>query len=122
MNSDLRWLQAGYWVPAFADFAVAIQVLSPEPMGVTGYVYPMGLMAAVAFSWGILLLIASREPLDRRWVLPPTMLVVALLGGVALHAGSAGIISVSRAIAAAIASAAVLTVMTLGYRRSAAVP
>ena len=39
----------------------------------------MGLISAVAFSWGILLLIADRKPLERRWVLIPTIIVVALL-------------------------------------------
>ena len=41
--------------------------------------YPMGLVSAIAFSWGVLLLIADRMPFERRWILIPTILVVALL-------------------------------------------
>jgi hypothetical protein len=36
-------------------------------------------MSAVAFSWGILLIFADRRPFERRWILIPTIIVVALL-------------------------------------------
>ena len=52
-------IRTSYWVAAVADFIIAILVLIPERMGVTGFVYPMGLMSAVAFSWGVLLILAS---------------------------------------------------------------
>jgi len=48
-------------------------------MGLPEIAYPMGLMSAVAFSWAIMLLFADRKPLERRWVLIPTIIVVALL-------------------------------------------
>lgn len=121
MKNEIRWLRASYWVAAVADFAIAGLVLIPERMGVTDYVYPMGLMASVAFSWGVLLVAADRRPLERRWVLLPTMLVVALLGGAAVHAGSVGLLPASRAVATSVVTAAVLLVLILGYRRSRAV-
>jgi hypothetical protein len=37
-------------------------------------------MSAVAFSWGVMLILADRKPIERRWVLLPTILVVFLLG------------------------------------------
>jgi hypothetical protein len=43
-------VRISYWVAAIADFIIAILVLVPDRMGVTGFVYPMGLMSAVAFS------------------------------------------------------------------------
>ena len=79
MGKQLIMLRASYWAAAIADFVVAALVLVPERMGVTEFVYPMGLMSAVAFSWGVLLLIADRKPLERKWVLAPTLLVVFLL-------------------------------------------
>lgn len=118
MKSSILWLRVGYWAAAIADFVLAVLVLIPERMGVAGYVYPMGLMAAVAFSWGVLLVIADHKPLERRWVVPPTMLVVALLGSVAIHAGSTGLISAGRAGAAALASAVVLLLLVIGYLRT----
>jgi len=48
-------------------------------MGVAEIVYPMGFASAVAFSWGVLLLVADRKPLERRWILIPTILVVTLI-------------------------------------------
>ena len=72
-------LRLSYWIAAVADFCIAIVVLIPERMGVSEIVYPMGLMSAVAFSWAVMLLIADRKPLERSWVLIPTILVVGLL-------------------------------------------
>ncbi len=118
MKTGVVWLRVGYWVAALADFAIAVLVLMPDRMGVTAYVYPMGLMAAVAFSWGVLVLVADREPMERRWVVLPTMLVVALLGTVAAHAGRVDLISSNRAAATVVVCAAVLLVLALGYRQS----
>ena len=42
----------------------------------------MALTSVIAFSWGVLLLFADRKPMERRWVLLPTILVVALLTSV----------------------------------------
>ena len=39
----------------------------------------MGLASAVVISWAVLLLVADRKPLERRWILIPTILVVALM-------------------------------------------
>jgi len=79
MQKHLLLLRVSYWSTAIADFAVAILVLIPSRMGLTKIEYPMALTSAIAFSWGILLLIADRKPLERRWVLIPTIIVVALL-------------------------------------------
>jgi hypothetical protein len=79
MKKAVLLLRLSYWIVAIADFGIAIIVLVPGEMGLTEVVYPMGLMSAVAFSWGILLVIADRKPLERRWVLIPTIIVVALL-------------------------------------------
>lgn len=39
----------------------------------------MGLTSVIAFSWGVLLLLADRKPMERRWILIPTILVVGLI-------------------------------------------
>ena len=79
-------LRLSYWVAAIAGFIIAISILFPDRAGTDSYIYPMGLMSAVAFSWGIMLIFADRKPVERRWILIPTMLVVALLGFVSFHA------------------------------------
>jgi hypothetical protein len=79
MKRQILLLRISYWAAAISDFSIAILVLIPERMGLTEIEYPMGLVSAIAFSWGVLLLIADRKPLERRWILIPTILVVSLL-------------------------------------------
>jgi len=107
---DRILIRMSYWVAAIADFVIAALVLVPERMGVAEFVYPMGLMSAVAFSWGVLLIVADRKPVERRWVLLPTTLVVFLLGVAGVYAGLVGLIPVQRIMAS---SAAVVGVLSL---------
>ena len=86
MISNIALLRLTYWITGIADFGVGISVLIPARVGLTEFVYPMGLMSAVAISWGIMLLIADRKPIERRWILMPTIIVVALLNGVRIYA------------------------------------
>ncbi len=79
MNKSILLLRLSYWISALADFAIAFLVFIPEQMGLADIVYPMGLTSSIAFSWGMMLLIADRKPMERRWVLIPTILVVGLL-------------------------------------------
>ena len=95
MKSKIIWLRLSYWTAAIADFGIGISVLIPEKVGLTKFVYPMGLMSSVAISWGILLLIADRKPLERRWILLPTIIVVALINGVRLYSSMKQIIEFS---------------------------
>ncbi len=116
MKAKIVWLRISYWTAAIADFGIAISALFPERMGLTEFVYPMGLVAAVAFSWGVLLLIADRKPVERRWILIPTMLVVALLTGVRVYAAYIGLIDFSRALL--LFGVLLLVVMVYSYRIS----
>ena len=70
----------------------------------------MGLMSAVAFSWAVLLIVADRKPVERRWVLLPTMLVAFLLGAAGVYAASVGVIPIQRTMAS---SAVVVGVLLL---------
>ena len=79
MKGKIRWLRISYWTGAIGDFTLAILGLVPASMGVPAYCYPMGLFSAVAFSWGCMLIWADRKPLERRWILLPTILVGSLL-------------------------------------------
>ena len=94
MKNKVVWLRISYWAGAIADFLIAILVLIPERMGVTAYCYPMGLMSAVAFSWGCMLIWADRKPLDRRWILLPTILVGIMLQIAEIYSVYAGAIPI----------------------------
>lgn len=121
MKAHLGLLRWSYWVTAVADFVVAILVLMPERMGVDTIVYPMVLMSAIAFSWGVLLAVAARQPLERRWVLFPTSPVVFLLGVAGLYGALAGLVPVERVLGSSMAVALVLhlLVYTLHKTRTA---
>jgi hypothetical protein len=79
MKNKIRWLRISYWAGVIGDFAIAALALVPGSMGVPAYCYPMGLLSAIAFSWGCMLIFADRKPLERRWVLLPTILVGSML-------------------------------------------
>jgi len=79
MKNKIVWLRISYWAGAIGDFLIAIFALIPKRMGVPSYCYPMGLLSAVAFSWGCMLIWADRKPLDRKWILLPTILVGIML-------------------------------------------
>lgn len=111
------WLRLSFWVAAIADFLVAVMVLIPDLPGDI-YVISMGQMAAVAFSWGVLLLMAAWKPMERRWIAVPTMLVVFLLGAVSLHALVTGLLPANILIPAFVASVLVFTLLVFGYLKS----
>ena len=54
----------------------------------------MGLMSAVAFSWGCMLIWADRDPIERKWILKPTILVVIMLLIAGIYSIYAGVITV----------------------------
>ena len=113
MDRPTRLLRLSYWVAAIADFVVAILVLIPGRMGVDSFVYPMGMVSAAVFSWGVLLIAADRKPLERRWILLPTMLVVFLLGVAGVIAVSMGLFPASHIAGSSAAVVALLCL--LGY-------
>jgi len=57
----------------------------------------MGLLSAVAFSWGCMLVWADREPIQRRWVLLPTILVGVMLLLAVIYSVYAGAIALRSA-------------------------
>lgn len=111
------WLRLSFWVAAIADFLIAIMVLIPDLPGDT-YVISMGQMSAVAFSWGIMLILAVRKPMERRWIAIPTMLVVFLLGVVSVHALVTGMLPTAMLIPALAASVVVFFLLLIGYLKT----
>lgn len=79
MKKSILLLRLSYWIAAIADFVIAILAWIPERMGLVEIAYPMGLFSVIAFSWTIMLLMADRKPIERKWVLIPTIIVVTLI-------------------------------------------
>lgn len=95
MTKSVLLLRLSYWIAALADFAIAILAWIPARMGVTEMVYPAGLASVIAFSWAVLLLIADRKPVDRKWILVPTILVVTLITAIRTKFSMDGVIEFS---------------------------
>ena len=79
MEKSILLLRLSYWIAAIADFVIAILAWIPERMGLEEIAYPMGLFSVIAFSWTLMLLMADRKPIERKWVLIPTIIVVTLI-------------------------------------------
>ena len=96
MKNNIIWLRVSYWIGAIADFILAILVLNPKLMGVDVYCHPMGMMSAAAFSWGCMLIWADRKPLERKWILLPTILIVTMLLIAGIYSICVGAVTVER--------------------------
>ena len=118
MENRVKWLRVSYWAGAIGDFAIAILVLLPERMGVPSYVYPMGLMSAASFSWGCMLIWADREPIERRWVLLPTILVGTMLLLAGMYSIYVGVITARSYIPNFIIFPAMITLWSFSYYRA----
>ena len=115
MRSKVAWLRASYWAGAVADFGIAILALVPGRMGETAYRYPMGLAAAVIFAWALLLIWADRRPLERRGVLPLTILAILGLLSAGFFAVASGIFPIARIVPTSILGAALIALMGFSY-------
>ena len=118
MENKVKWLRVSFWAGAIGDFVIAILVLIPERMGVPSYVYPMGLMSAVAFSWGCMLIWADREPMERRWVLLPTILVGTMLLLAGIYSIYAGVITAASYMPNFVLFPAIITLWSVSYYKT----
>ena len=115
MKNKIVWLRISYWAGAIGDFLIAILALVPKRMGVPSYCYPMGLLSAVAFSWGCMLIWADRKPLERKWILLPTILVVIMLATAEIYSALVGAISFSRILPFLIFQPLFIVLMSFSY-------
>ena len=85
-RNAIGWLRLSYWAGAVLDFAAGWMMLVPALFAfmnrpesfspVVEYRYAMGMGAPLMFGWTLLLLWADRKPLERKGILPITLLVV----------------------------------------------
>jgi len=113
--NNVRLLQISYWLGAIADFIYGIIILIPSRAGVDQYVYPMGLFTAVAFSWGIMLVLASRYPIERRWILTPTITVIIFLAIANLYSFAVGAIDLNIIIPRVLLKLVIVAFMLFSY-------
>jgi predicted CoA-binding protein len=126
--SAVRWLRISYWTGAVADAGAAMLMLVPTAgmasYGVTeyeptvAYTYAMRFGAALMIGWTLLLLWADRKPVDRRGVLPITVLVIAGLAWAGSYAVSEGLIAPARMAPTWVLQALLAALFTYSYFRS----
>jgi hypothetical protein len=118
MNNGVLLLRISYWAAAVADVLIAILELIPERMGEIEYRYPMGLAAATAFSWAFILIWADRKPVERKGVLLPTILVIALLQIAPIYAVYANIFTIGKIIPTMLLAAGLLILLSVSYYKA----
>ncbi len=115
MARPIAWLRASYWAGAVGDFGIAGLALVPARMGETEFRYPMGLAAAVIFAWALLLVWADRRPLERRGVLPLTILAILGLMSAGLVAAASGIFPLAHILPSSLLGIALISLMGFSY-------
>jgi hypothetical protein len=84
-SRKIQLLRISYWLGAILDALAFIQMAFPEigkkMLGVTReltpeYIFAVNLGAGLMFAWTLLLIWADRKPLERRMIIPLTMLII----------------------------------------------
>jgi len=85
-SNVIFWLRLSYWVGAIIDLLACLTMVFPALFAINNrladfapgleYRYAMGMGAPLMFAWTILLLWADRKPLERKGILPITLLVI----------------------------------------------
>jgi len=87
MNGNvILWLRISYWTGAVLDLLAGLIMLFPALFALNNqlsgfaptpaYRYAMGMGAPLMLGWTVLLVWADRKPLERRGILPITLLVI----------------------------------------------
>jgi hypothetical protein len=121
----LFWLRISFWAGAVVDAWAGLTMLFPALFAInnqmssfypaSNYRYAMGMGAPLMLAWTILLLWADRKPLERKGLLPITLLVI--LGEVTneIAAARAGYISVGALIPTWIVQTLLLALFLFSY-------
>ena len=117
--SRVGWLRVSYWAGAIADGLVGVLTLVPSRMGLPGFRYPMGLAASLMIAWAVLLLWADRKPVERRGVLPITVLVIIGLTLSGIYSVAVGLLPLSRIVPTTVLGVLLIVLMLFAYFNAA---
>ncbi|WP_420411425.1 hypothetical protein [Roseibium sp.] len=111
-------LRMAFLLPALTDFGLAFLNLY-RMIGITdASVVPRAQFAAVAFCWGLFLLMGLRRPIERAWILLPTTLVITLIAGGYIFGYSTGVIGPIRLAFVLIYSGTLVVLCLFGIRQA----
>jgi hypothetical protein len=124
-NNAVRWLRVSYWVGAVVDFAAGLMMLIPslfelmnQPVNfhpTDNFRYAMGMGAPLMFGWTILLLWADRKPVERKDILPITLVVVVGEVITQVWGINAGFVPLDALIPSFVMQAIILFLFTFSY-------
>ena len=77
---------------------------------------PRGQFAAAAFSWGILLLLGMRKPVERAWILQPTAIVIGCISLAVFVGFIAGVVPMAMLAIALVLCATMIWLCLAGLR------
>lgn len=128
-SANIRWLRLSYWSGAVLDLLAALTMLFPSLFALANglsdfhpgveYRFAMGMGASLMLGWTALLLWADRSPVERRGVLPLT--VVPVVAGLVLNevvAVRAGFLSVAMTAPVWLVQASITALFTYSYLRA----
>jgi hypothetical protein len=104
-KNKIRWLRIAYWTGAVLDAVAFLQMMFPsftaEAMGVSFVVTPeyeiaMQFGAALMLAWTVLLIWADRKPVERRGILPITLIIIVMNFITFLQSAHLGLIPVEK--------------------------
>ena len=86
-NNPILWLRISYWAGAVLDILAALVMLFPslfvavnQPSNFkvdAAYRYAMGMGAPLMIGWTVLLIWSDQKPVERKGILPITLIVIA---------------------------------------------
>lgn len=126
MNRNvIRWLRISFWAGAILDLLAGLTMLFPALFTVNNrlssfyptpaYRYAMGMGASLMLGWTLLLLWADRKPLERKGLLPITLLPVLGLAANEIVAARTGYISVGALVPTWIVQAVLSALFIFSY-------
>ncbi len=126
--TPVRWLRISYRVGAAVDALAAAQMLAARAYGCGMAVRPfapgddfrwaLGMGVPLMLGWTAVLLWADRSPLERRGVLPLTVLVIAGLAANQLVAVRAGFLALGPVAVVWVVQAALVVLFLWSYARA----
>jgi hypothetical protein len=101
MKKKVRWLRIAYWTGAVLDAVAFLQMMFPrlaaEVMGANFPITPeyemaMRFGASLMLAWTVLLIWADRKPVERKAILPITLIIIVMNSITFLQSARLGLI------------------------------
>ena len=124
-NNPILWLRISYWAGAVLDVLAALVMLFPslfvavnQPANFradTPYRYAMGMGVPLMIGWTVLLIWSDRKPVERKGILPITLIVVAGEVAIQIWGISTGFLSLTALLPTFVMQAFLVSLFMFSY-------